>query len=238
MKDLVREMGFRGDVRYLPNFICVDGFRPSYGWEEESIIYFGRLSYEKGLETLIDAAKGLRVAVKIIGEGPLRDPLISKVKNEGIQNIHFLGYKVGEELNQEIRKSMFAILPSEWYENYPRSAMEAFALGKPVIGSRIGGIPELVRDGETGFIFEPGNRVDLREKVLSLLENKNKIIEMGKKARAFVERELDPDKHYRELMQIYTEAINNREERYNDLQDGLYPTMKHGHSRAFLTRSD
>lgn len=208
MKDLVREMGLKGQVRHLPNFIQIDKIRSSYSWEEESIVYFGRLSNEKGLGTLIDAVKGLNVEVKIMGEGPLRDLLISKVKNEGIQNIHFLGYKIGEELNQEIRKSMFAILPSEWYENYPRSAMEAFALGKPVIGSRIGGIPELVRDGETGFVFEPGNVVDLREKILSLLENKNKIIEMGKRARVFVEEELNPDKYYHELMKIYTEAMN------------------------------
>ena len=210
MKDLVREMGFMGEVRYLPNFIHADRYLPSYGWEEGSIVYFGRLSYEKGLETLIDAVKELSVEVKIIGEGPLSDLLISKVKNEGIQNVHFLGYKIGEDLNQEIRKSMFAILPSECYENYPRSAMEAFALGKPVIGTRIGGIPELVTDGETGLSFEPGNVVDLREKILSLLENKNKIIEMGKRARAFVEERLNPEKHYHDLMDIYTEAMSHR----------------------------
>lgn len=206
LKNMVRQMGLEGEIRHLPNFIQPEEFQPSYGWEEKSIVYVGRLSYEKGLVTLIDAAKGLDVAVKIIGDGPLRNPLMFRVKSEEIQNVHFLGYKTGEDLNQEIRRSMFAVLPSEWYENNPRSVMEAYALGKPVIGSRIGGIPEIVRDGETGFVFEPGNALDLREKILSLLGSKNKITEMGRTARAFVEEELNPEKHYQGLMQIYAEA--------------------------------
>lgn len=86
--------------------------------------------------------------------------------------------------------------------------MEAFALGKPVIGSNIGGIPELVRDGETGLVFETGNAGNLRGKIMSLLENRDRIIEMGKKSRSFVEEELNPDKHYQGLIQIYMEAVN------------------------------
>lgn len=208
MRDMVREMGFKGEVRHLPNFIHADSFRPSYAWENGNIVYFGRLSNEKGLGTLIEASKGLDVEVKIIGDGPLRNSLIFRVKNEKIKNVKFLGYKIGEELHRELRKSMFAVLPSECYENNPRSVMEAFALGKPVIGSRIGGIPELVRDGETGLTFEPGNVENLREKIKYLKENPNKITEMGKNARRFVEENLNPEKHYTELIKTYQRAID------------------------------
>jgi glycosyltransferase involved in cell wall biosynthesis len=208
MRDMVREMGFKGEVRHLPNFIHADSFRPSYAWENGNIVYFGRLSNEKGLGTLIEASKGLDVEVKIIGDGPLRNSLIFRVKNEKIKNVKFLGYKIGGELHRELRKSMFAVLPSECYENNPRSVMEAFALGKPVIGSRIGGIPELVRDGETGLTFEPGNVENLREKIKYLKENPNKITEMGKNARRFVEENLNPEKHYTELIKTYQRAID------------------------------
>lgn len=203
----VEEMGFSGKIIYLPNFVNVENIQPSYNYEEESIIYFGRISHEKGIETLIKAVKGLPIHLKIIGEGPLKEYLISMVKNEQVNNVDFLGYKKGEELEKEIKKSMFLVLPSECYENNPRTVIEAFALGKPVIGARIGGIPELVFDGETGYTFETGNAEDLREKILLLLKDSDKIIQMGKKARKFVEKNFNPEKHYKELMNIYLKVI-------------------------------
>ncbi|MFC2161880.1 glycosyltransferase, partial [Acidobacteriota bacterium] len=102
--------------------------------------------------------------------------------------------------------SKFIVIPSECYENNPRSVIEAFALGKPAIGARIGGIPELVRNHETGLTFESGNVEDLREKISDLLNNPDKIVDMGKNARAFVERELNAEKHYQRLMEIYKQA--------------------------------
>jgi len=80
---------------------------------------------------------------------------------------------------------------------------EAFAVGKAVIGGRVGGIPELVKDGRTGFIFEPGNSDDLRSKIESLLKNPGQITEMGKNARKFIEQSLNPEKHCRQLMKVY-----------------------------------
>lgn len=203
----VEEMGFDGKIVYLPNFFDVENIQPSYNYEEESIVYFGRLSHEKGLETLIKAVKGLPIQLKIIGEGPIKEYLISIVKNEQINNMHFLGYKKGEELEKEIKKSMFVVLPSEWYENNPRSIIEAFAFGKPAIGARIGGIPELIRDGQTGCTFEAFNSYNLREKINLMIENKERLPELGRKARKFVEDELNPEKHYNSLIEIYRMAI-------------------------------
>ena len=105
---------------------------------------------------------------------------------------------------------MAVVLPSVWYENNPRSVIESFALGKPVIGSRIGGIPELVQDGITGLTFEPGNPRSLREKIEALIREPDKFIEMGKNARRLVETKLNPEVHYQELMKIYSMAIEKK----------------------------
>jgi glycosyltransferase involved in cell wall biosynthesis len=209
LKNKVEEMGLKGEVVYLPNFINLDEYTPQYNSEEKSIIYFGRLSQEKGLLTLVEAMKGLDIKLKIIGDGPLKETLEYKVKEEKIENIEFLGYLGGEQLKKNVRKAMFVVLPSEWYENNPLSIIEGFALGKPAIGARIGGIPELVKDNETGLTFEAGNAEDLRQKIEDLISDPNKVEQMGKIARKLVEQEFNREKHYESLIAIYQQAIRD-----------------------------
>ena len=102
---------------------------------------------------------------------------------------------------------MFVILPSEWYENNPCAVIEAFAMGKAVIGSRIGGIPELIKDHKTGLTFEPGSVEELRKNVLYLLNNSEKIMTLGANAKRFIERNNNQEYHYQKLMKIYQFAI-------------------------------
>lgn len=209
LKNKIKEMGFKGEVVYLPNFVKVKDYKPCYEWRENSFVYFGRLSREKGLFTLLDAAKNIDgVNLKIIGDGPLREKLEKKIRIENINNVNMLGHKNGEDLKEEICKSLFVVLPSGGYENNPRSLIEAFCLGKPAIGSRIGGIPELVIDNVTGLTFEPGDSADLSEKIVRLLNNRSEIIRMGKKAREFAEKEFDEDLHYERLIGVHKKAIN------------------------------
>jgi glycosyltransferase involved in cell wall biosynthesis len=101
------------------------------------------------------------------------------------------------------------IVPSEWYENAPISILESFAYGKPVIGARIGGIPEMINDDENGYLFDSGNGDDLKEK-LNLLQNisANKIMEMGKAAREKMEKLYNASFHYDKLMSVYRAALN------------------------------
>lgn len=207
LMDKVQEMGFKGEIVHLPNFVDLAEFNPSYEWGNESILYAGRLSHEKGIKTLMDAVKGLNIKLKVLGDGPLKNELINKAKSQGINNVEFLGFKKYDELKKEVRSAMFAVQPSYWYENNPMSVLEAFAMGKPVIGSRIGGIPELVRDNETGFTFEPWNSKDLGKKIEYLASNKDMIISMGKNARALVENEYDSKRHYEGLISIYKRAM-------------------------------
>jgi len=210
LKNKVREMGLKAKVVCLPNFIEINEFIPQFEPRGNRIVYFGRLSREKGICTLIEAMKGLECDLVVIGAGPLKSNLMSKVKKERLDNIHFLGYKTGFELKSEIQNSIAVVLPSECYENNPRTVMESFALGKPVIGSRIGGIPELIHDGETGFTYNAGDAADLRSKIELLLGDPILTIKMGKRARKFVEDNLNSEDHYQKLMKIYQSAIDNK----------------------------
>jgi glycosyltransferase involved in cell wall biosynthesis len=208
LKSNLVEIGFKGNVVYLPNFVNTNNFVPKFNYKQKTIVYFGRLSREKGLETLIDAIKDIKdVHLKIVGEGPLRNDLEKRAQNGNNRNIRFLGYKTGEQLKHEIRESMFTVLPSECCENNPRSIIEAFALGKSTLASRIGGIPELVKDGETGITFEPGNLGDLTEKLIAMLKNPDKVSQMGKSARKMIKKKYNAESHYDNLMKIYKSVM-------------------------------
>jgi glycosyltransferase involved in cell wall biosynthesis len=206
----LRAMGFEKPMVNLPYFCRledVSGPDPPY---DGSIVYFGRLSTEKGLITLIDAVKDISVTLKLIGTGPLELDLKEKCQREGIKNVVFTGYQKKNELTAEVRSALFCILPSEWYENLPMSILEAFALGKPVIGARIGGIPELVKDNVTGLTFEPRNISDLRKKISFLLSNPDLTEHMGRQARKLVEEEFSAEVHYPRLLSVYQQAIAGR----------------------------
>jgi len=192
-------------IAYLPYCIGLDEYSPNYNPDENSIVYFGRLDFEKGIDILIDAVKGLDISLKIIGTGPLEYYLRNKVENEKINNVYFKGFISRQEIKKEISKSLFSVLPSIWHDNFPYSIIESFALGKPVVGSKIGGIPELVQNNTSGLLFQPGNIDDLRCKLNDMLFNKGLIIEMGKNARLWAEENLNYDKHYSLLMHLYKE---------------------------------
>lgn len=208
MFNKVKEMGFKKNIVHLYNFTnknIADTKSIAYG---DYIVYVGRLSAEKGLFTLIDGVKKTGIALKIIGDGPLLESLQKKIAAEKLYTIELLGHKDGEELDMLIKGCAFSVISSEWYENNPRSVIESFAFGKPVIGSRIGGIPELIIDNVTGLTYEPGNPEDLEEKILSFFSDKSLIEKLGKNALRFVRDEFNEEKHYTGLMGIYSEAKN------------------------------
>jgi len=209
LKNKVEEMGFKGRIVHLPNFLPAAGFE-SGGGPGEGALYFGRLSPEKGLAVLLEAAGRTGISWKIAGEGPMRAALGAAIRERSLTNVSLLGYKPAEALIPEIRSSMFVVLPSVWYENQPYAVMEAFALEKPVVASRIGGIPELVRDGETGLTFESGNAADLAEKAMLLARSPERVRDMGRKARRLIETEFSPADHYRRLMGVYASVLRGR----------------------------
>jgi glycosyltransferase involved in cell wall biosynthesis len=190
--------------------------------DDDYYLYVGRLAEEKGIKTLIDAAvridterrglsAGLKtVKLKIVGGGPLRDDLESYA-GERIKGgfIEFLGHRSRDEVMKLIKGCRFMVVPSEWYENFPFAVLETFVCGKPVIGSRTGGIPELIRDTERGLVFEAGDSADLSAAIKYLLDNPDIIAEMGRNAREYVEQELNGERHYEDLIRIYRKVLKN-----------------------------
>lgn len=191
-------------IRILRNGIDINKYKPVFN-DKGYILYFGRLSEEKGIEALLMAHKGLNepLPLKVAGTGPLANTLQCKYPNAT-----FLGYRSGQELIDLISKAAFIVVPSEWYENCPMVVLEAMALGKPVIASNIGGIPEQIDDGRTGFLFEVGNKEELLDKMQMLKDNSQLRLDMGHAARKKVKQEYSLDIHCQELLGIYDELRN------------------------------
>ncbi len=182
--------------------LMLHNFIDSVKWEnspkEDYVLYFGRFSEEKGIKTLIAVCQDLPdVQFIFAGTGPLEDEL------KGKKNIKDVGFKTGEELETLIRKAMFSIYPSEWYENCPFSVMESQMYGTPVLGADIGGIPELIIDGETGELFESGNKNDLKKKIQKLWDNKDLVEQYSNNCKDVHFDTLQ--QYYEKLMKIYSE---------------------------------
>ena len=191
---------------HIPNSINVDVIKPNYG-TDGYILFVGRLSREKGVLTLLDAVKGLDADLRLVGDGPMRADYEKYALDNNISNAVFEGYKSGEELKDIFRNAAFIVMPSEWYENAPITILEAFAYGKPVIGSKIGGIPELVIEGETGMLYRTCRSEDLKEKIRSLLADPTATERMGRNARTMVEDRHSAQVHYEKLMEAYKRAL-------------------------------
>jgi glycosyltransferase involved in cell wall biosynthesis len=211
LKDKMIEYGFHeSKIEHISNFLNVINFTPS---TENSgyFIYAGQLSEAKGIRTLIKSMESIsKGTLLVLGEGELLNELNRYVEDRGIGNVKFLGRKSGDELESLFRNAMFLIMPSEWYENCPYSILEAFAYAKPVIASRIGGIPELVDDGVNGLLFEKGNVEELRDKINHLLNNTQLLKTMGIKAREKVEREYNSEIHYERIMEVYKKSLSKK----------------------------
>ncbi|KAB6262918.1 glycosyltransferase family 4 protein, partial [Bacteroides xylanisolvens] len=155
MYNKMAQGGFERKKMYtLCNFIDIERTKRDSYDKEDYYCFIGRLSFEKGIETLIEAARTLPYHLKIIGGGPLADILKEKAKGA---NIEFTGYKEWPEIKEIVGKARFSVVPSEWYENNPLSVIEAQCLGTPVLGANIGGIPELIKEGINGMCFESRN---------------------------------------------------------------------------------
>ena len=128
------------------------------------------------------------------------------------KNIKILGFLNEKEMQEKIANCKFVVLPSIWYDNCPYSILETLTIGKPVIGSDIGGIPELVRDKINGLIFEHDNILDLEEKMKLLFENKELVEEYGIKAKKIAQKEYAKDEYYDKLIEIYKDVLGDKNE--------------------------
>jgi glycosyltransferase involved in cell wall biosynthesis len=187
---------------YVPNFVEAAKFQPQFE-PGDRFVYFGRLSPEKGIVTLLTAAAEAGAGLDIVGSGPLEAKLRTLADRLGA-DVRFRGFLTGEALRQAIVCARAVVVPSEWYENAPLSVLEAFAFGKPVVAAAIGGLPELVADGENGWTFESGSVVDLSSRLREVAAlPDDDVKEAGMAARARVEQEFSPPGYLDALRRVY-----------------------------------
>ena len=195
------------NVTGLHNFILLEDYQVETQ-DEGYLLYIGRLSKEKGIFDLVKAMKDNKEKLLIAGSGPEKEKIDKLIKEEKLtKRVKLLGQLKPTEVKEYVRKAHAVVVPSVWYENCPYSVLETIAIGKPIIGADIGGIPELVIDGENGLLFESGNSKDLSKKISELYSNKKlykKFCENSKK----ISKQYDKNKYYENLMKIYNDVLN------------------------------
>lgn len=205
-------------IIHLPIFIDFPESLPGTVGRGKYVLYFGRLAENKGVKTLVEASNLLRCPLLLIGDGPL-SAWVEKgcaASSGRIQRIPFVSSR--EELRRYIDDAYFCVVPSLWYENQPATVLEAYAAGKAVVGSRMGGIPELIEDGHTGLLCKPGDPADLADKMQFTLDQPDLCKKWGtngnRKLRDGFSREL----HYSSLMKVYSSLV------HPGSTDALYPS--------------
>ncbi len=174
------------------------------------VLYFGRIEKYKGIYTLLNAMNDLpEIELRIIGDGPELFECKKLTDDLSLTNIKFLGSLWSKELEKHLLMCNFVVVPSEWYEPNPYSILQSFAAGKAVIGSRIGGIKDLIIDNENGLFFEAGDVVSLSTKIRSLFFDKAKTLEFGMNARKTIEQNHSKIKYYNDSMKIF-EKLSER----------------------------
>lgn len=167
-------------------------------------VFVGRLSPEKGVRTLIEAWCGLDLPLRIVGDGPQEDEL----RNLAPPNVTFVGRCNRDGVFAEIAAAAFVVVPSIWYENFPVTVVEAMAIGRPILASRIGALEEIVTEGVEGVHFQPGDSGDLRRVARSLAGDPARLREMGRAARRRYLGELSPADNLPRLLAIYANAMS------------------------------
>lgn len=185
-------------IAIKPNFIDLPAPEPA---DRRGGLFVGRLSPEKGIATLSQALRlNPDARIDVIGHGPQEEAL------RDLPNASLLGFMKGDEIYARMARASYLVMPSIWYENFPRTLVEAYACGLPVIASRLGAMAELVHDGETGLLFNPGDANDLARQLRWADQHPEAMRKMGEAARKEYEANYTSATNFHQLMHIYDEA--------------------------------
>lgn len=218
MRDTLAEAGYDAQrILHLPSFYGGAVTEESDRQEQDYILYFGRIAVEKGLDTLLEAFAQLETDVRLVLAGADTDGLTAKLEAQardlGIAHrTEFVGLKGREELDELIRCCLLTVVPSRWYDNCPMSVLESFAHGKPVVGARIGGIPEQITP-DCGLLFEPNDPADLAAALQRLLGDGQLRREMGRACRKRLQTYYSPQAHCERLLAIFEDLLHGRDPR-------------------------
>ncbi len=175
------------------------------------LIWVGRMSHEKGLNTLLKALANCRrpLRLQLVGDGPeersLRD--LAKQLGLGEDRLEWLGRRGRDEIPGLIRAAAGSVVPSEWYENAPLSVLESLALGRPVLGSDLGGLPEMVEDGLSGWIFRAGDQAALTAVLEEWAGSRDLRLQRGRIAHAQARERFHPDRVLDETLAVYDQVL-------------------------------
>lgn len=180
----------------------------------DGAFYFGRLSREKGILNLVEAINNIPGARLIIaGDGPERENIQAYIKEHKLENrITLLGYLNQNDIRENIRKCRFVTVPSIWYENCPYSILETMEIGKPIIGSKIGGIPELIQNGINGFTYEHNDVTELTNILMKMFGNDETVKQFSKNSKQIFIQNYSAETYYNKLMTVYNKYINTDKE--------------------------
>ena len=208
MNKLIKDGIPKDKITYIHNFIDVDAFDVKTE-DDGYALYFGRLSREKGIINLINAfAKLEKGTLYIAGDGPEKAEVEEVIKENKLEKrVKLLGFLNKEEMKETVRKCKFVVVPSIWYENCPYSVIETLCTGKPVIGANIGGIPELVKDNENGFIYKYDDIKELAEKMKILFEDDKLVKKFSKQAKEIAKEQYSKENYYKKIMNIYDKVL-------------------------------
>jgi len=205
-RDKLIQGGFPADrITVRPNFVPDPGEGKGEGG---FALYVGRLSPEKGIDTMIDAWKTMNpnIPLKIAGDGPLTEEVKRDIA--GYNNISYIGAKDIQEVYQLMGEARLLIFPSVWYEGLPRTIIESYAKGTPVIASKLGAMESIVIDGVTGGHFKPGSAKHLAQQVETYWNAEEKLRRMRDNARREFEAKYTADRYYERSMQIYEDVLS------------------------------
>jgi glycosyltransferase involved in cell wall biosynthesis len=198
--------GLRIESHVVPNFAEDPAVEPdaASAGEPPRVLYFGRLSEEKGVALLPEIARRLPgVRLRVVGDGPMRAWLDERARAGGGSGLEVVGPASGAALHDEVRRADVVVLPSVCQENAPLAAIEAMAAERPIVAARIGGLPELVADGRTGLLHEPGDAADAARQVARLLDDPALARRLGEGARAAFEARHTAARHLERTLELY-----------------------------------
>lgn len=205
------EAGFPADkITVKPNFVCPDPGERKDGFVGDYALFVGRLSQEKGLKTLLQAWRHIpHIPLKIIGDGPLAQYVHTAKQQYALEMVDVLGHLAHQKALRYMKDARFLIVPSEWYEGFARTIVEALACGVPVVASELGAMAEIVSDRRTGLLFEPGDPEDLAATVEQAWTHPGQTGWMGHEARQDYERNYTAAHNHAMLVEIYHHAMDN-----------------------------
>lgn len=206
-RDLFVSQGIPQDkLITVPNFVAKDKFSNTSG-DGDCVLFFGRVERTKGVFELIEAAALLpTIPFKIAGQGEALSMVADKVQKRRLSNVHLLGHLGEQQLGNAVADARLVVVPSLWPETFGLTTLEAFAKGRPVIASSVGGIPEVISDGIDGLLVAAGDVVDLAAAIEALWADPSRARTMGKFGKEKAKLEFSAEKHLERVLSVYRQV--------------------------------